>query len=437
MDRQKRIVLIHGLCHGAWSWYKVKPQLEAAGLCVTAVDLASSGINMTRLEEIQTLEDYCKPLLEFLSSLCSDDEKVILVAHSMGGICAALAADIFPCKIAAIVFLTGFMPDTRNPPAYVYEKFLKSIPREEWLDTVLGKYGKPDCPLDFALLGPKFLAKKVYQLSPRKMLKVKKAMEKENQKRFVLVHGLCHGAWTWYKLKTQLEAAGHCVTAVDLAASGINMTRLDEIQTLVDYSKPLLDILSSLGSDEDKVILVAHSMGGIPVALAADIFPSKIAAIVFVTSFMPDTRNPPAYVLENLSSTSQMDWLDTVTGFYGTPDRPLRFSLAGPKSMAKYAYQLSPLEDLVLATMLVRVNPVVTNNLAGTKSFSEERYGSVTRIYIICGEDNMIPEDYQRWMISNFPVKEVMEIKDAEHMAMFSKPQELCARLVGIANKYA
>ncbi|XP_018475371.1 putative methylesterase 19 isoform X2 [Raphanus sativus] len=217
-------------------------------------------------------------------------------------------------------------------------------------------------------------------------------MEKEIQKRFVLVHGLCHGAWTWYKLKMQLEAAGHCVTAVDLAASGINMTRLDEIQTLMDYSKPLLDILSSLGSDEDKVILVAHSMGGIPVAMVADIFPSKIAAIVFVSSFMPDTRNPPAYVLEN---------------------------------------------DLVLATMLVRANPVVTNNLAGTKSFSEERYGSVTRIYIICGEDNMIPGDYQRWMISNFPVKEVMEIKDADHMVMFSKTQELCARLLGIADKYA
>ena len=87
--------------------------------------------------------------------------------------------------------------------------------------------------------------------------------------------------------------------------------------------------------------------------------------------------------------------------------------------------------------MLVRVNPVVTNNLAGTKSFSEERYGSVTRIYIICGEDNMIPEDYQRWMISNFPVKEVMEIKDADHMAMFSKPHEVCALLLEIACKYA
>uniref|UniRef100_A0A1J3H7R4 Methylesterase 4 n=3 Tax=Noccaea caerulescens TaxID=107243 RepID=A0A1J3H7R4_NOCCA len=125
-------------------------------------------------------------------------------------------------------------------------------------------------------------------------------MEKENQKQFVLVHGLCHGAWCWYKVKTMLEAAGHCLTAVDLAASGINMTRLEEIQTLKDYTKPLLEFLSSLGSDEDKVILVAHSMGGIPAALAADIFPRKIAAIVFVTSFMPDTRNPPAYVIDKV-----------------------------------------------------------------------------------------------------------------------------------------
>lgn len=119
-------------------------------------------------------------------------------------------------------------------------------------------------------------------------------------KRFVLVHAVCHGAWSWYKVKTQLEAVGHCVTAVDLAASGQNMTRLEEIHTLMDYSKPLLEFLSSLGSDDDKVILVAHSMGGIPAALAADIFPCKIAAIVFLAAFMPDTRNPPAYVFEKV-----------------------------------------------------------------------------------------------------------------------------------------
>ncbi|VVB18307.1 unnamed protein product [Arabis nemorensis] len=83
--------------------------------------------------------------------------------------------------------------------------------------------------------------------------------------------------------------------------------------------------------------------------------------------------------------------------------------------------------------MLLRVNPSVTNNLAGTRSFTEEGYGSVTRIYTVCREDNVVPDDYQRWIIKKFPAKEVMEITDADHMPMFSKPQELCACLLEIA----
>ncbi|XP_010429309.1 PREDICTED: putative methylesterase 6 [Camelina sativa] len=262
-------------------------------------------------------------------------------------------------------------------------------------------------------------------------------MEKTHQKQFVLVHSVCHGAWTWYKVKTQLEDAGHCVTAVDLAASGTNMTKVKEIQTLKDYSKPLLEFLSSLGSDDDKVILVAHSMGGIPAALAADTFPCKVAAIVFLTAFMPDTRNPPAYVYETfLRSIPQEEWLDTTCGNYGEPDCPLQYTLLGPEFMTKKMYQHSPNQELESAKMLVKANPLVTNNLAGTRSFSEEGYGSVTRIYIVCGEDCVVSEDYQRWMIMNFPPKEVMEIKCSDHMPMFSTPQEVCALLLEIADKY-
>lgn len=120
-----RLVLVHGVCHGAWTWYKVKPLLEAAGHSVTAVDLAASGISTIKVEEIQSLKDYSKPLLEVLSSF-GGEEKVIIVAHSMGGISAALAADIFPNKIAAIVFLTATMPDTKNPPTYAFEKVISS-----------------------------------------------------------------------------------------------------------------------------------------------------------------------------------------------------------------------------------------------------------------------------------------------------------------------
>lgn len=114
------------------------------------------------------------------------------------------------------------------------------------------------------------------------------------KKQYVLVHGGCHGAWCWYKVKPMLEHSGHRVTVVDLTASGVNMSKVEEIQTLEDYAKPLLQVLDSLGSD-DKVIL-----GGISAAYAADMFPRKISVAVFVTSFMPDTTNPPWYVFEKV-----------------------------------------------------------------------------------------------------------------------------------------
>ncbi|EOA18137.1 hypothetical protein CARUB_v10006600mg [Capsella rubella] len=254
-------------------------------------------------------------------------------------------------------------------------------------------------------------------------------------KQYVLVHGGCHGAWCWYKVKPLLEHSGHRVTVVDLTASGVNMSSVEEIQTLEDYAKPLLDVLESFGSD-DRVVLVAHSLGGIPAALATDMFPSKISVAVFVTSFMPDTTNPPSYVFEKfIGSISQEEWMDLEFGSYGTNDNPLMSVFLGPKYL-KNMYLLSPIQDFELAIMLVRVAPAITSNLAGTKSLTEQGYGSINRVYIVCGEDKGLTVDYQRWIIENSPVEEVMEIKDADHMPMFSKPHELCDRLLKIADKY-
>ncbi|EOA18757.1 hypothetical protein CARUB_v10007354mg [Capsella rubella] len=256
-------------------------------------------------------------------------------------------------------------------------------------------------------------------------------------KHYMLVHGGCNGAWCWYKVKPVLEDSGHRVTVVDLTASGLNMSRVEEIQTLEDYTKPLLEVLESLGP-EDKVILVAHSLGGISVALAADMFPSKISVSVFITSFMPDTTNPPSYVFEKfLGSVLEEDRMNMEFGTYGTHDRPLTTILLGTKFLAKKMYHLSPVEDFELAKTLVRVGPVVTSNLTGTRSLTEEGYGSVTRVYIVCQEDKGLTEEFQRWIIENSPVEEVMEIKDADYMPMFSKPLELCDHLLKIADKYA
>ncbi|KAL6961554.1 Salicylic acid-binding protein 2 [Sarracenia purpurea var. burkii] len=130
----------------------------------------------------------------------------------------------------------------------------------------------------------------------------------KQKKHFVLVHGACHGAWCWYKLKSLLESSGGgdiTVTLLDLAASGINTKSIREVRTLHEYSAPLIDFMTSISPNE-KVILVGHSLGGMNLALAMDEFPEKISVAVFLTAFMPDSAHEAIHVLEQVTNILKM-----------------------------------------------------------------------------------------------------------------------------------
>ena len=86
---------------------------------------------------------------------------------------------------------------------------------------------------------------------------------------------------------------------------------------------------------------------------------------------------------------------------------------------------------------MVRPGSLFLDDLSKANSFSTTGYGSVKRVYVMCDEDLAIPVEFQRWMIENSAVEEVMEIEGADHMVMFSKPQQLFFCLSEIANKHA
>ena len=69
--------------------------------------------------------------------------------------------------------------------------------------------------------------------------------------------------------------------------------------------------------------------------------------------------------------------------------------------------------------------------------YTEPRYGSVPKVFIVCKNDHAIVEGFQRWMIENYPVDEVKEIEGADHMALLSTPAELARCLADITDKYA
>ncbi|OMP02114.1 hypothetical protein COLO4_11337 [Corchorus olitorius] len=247
--------------------------------------------------------------------------------------------------------------------------------------------------------------------------------DEKNLKHFVLVHGLCHGAWCWYKVKPRLELAGHKVTVLDLAASGINMKIIDhDVHTFHEYSKPLLEFLASLTG---QAILVGHSFGGMSLALAMELFPHKISVAIFLTAYMPDTIHQPSYVIDkSLAASSEEDWQDSQIVTMGSPGEPLTVITFGPKLLASNFYQ-SSVEDLELAKTLVRPGSLFQQDLLKARNFSEEGYGSVTRVFVVCDQDKAIPLDFQRWMIQNNPPKDVLEIKGADHMVMFSKTKQV------------
>jgi len=268
--------------------------------------------------------------------------------------------------------------------------------------------------------------------------KKEKKMEKKSEKQhFILVHGACHGAWSWYKLNTLLTSAGHRVTALDLSASGVNPIRFQDVHTFAKYSQPLMDLMASL-PPEEKVILVGHSLGGVNLALAMDAFPEKVLVAVFLTAFMPDSSSPPSHVLNMyLKRVPLENFVDTQFSCDPAAENPLTSMFFGPKFLSEKLYQLSPLEDLTLAKTLIRISSMFVEDLSKAPNFSAKRYGSVSRVFIVCTEDQGIPEHFQRWMIDNYPVNEVKVIEGSDHMPMLSKPRELCQCLLDIAGTYS
>ncbi|GJW66498.1 integrase, catalytic region, zinc finger, CCHC-type containing protein [Tanacetum coccineum] len=77
-DEQKHFVLVHGLYHGAWCWFKLIPLLEAMAHRVSAFDLLASGTNTKVIQQDRTLSDYTTPLLKFMATLLPEEKDLEL-----------------------------------------------------------------------------------------------------------------------------------------------------------------------------------------------------------------------------------------------------------------------------------------------------------------------------------------------------------------------
>ena len=96
------------------------------------------------------------------------------------------------------------------------------------------------------------------------------------------------------------------------------------------------------------------------------------------------------------------------------------------------------LQDVDLASMLLRPMRLYSEeNMSNELKLSNEKYGSVRRVFILAEKDELVKTDLQRWMIMKNRPDQVEEIKGSDHMVMISKPLELFVLLQSIGRNYS
>ena len=214
--------------------------------------------------------------------------------------------------------------------------------------------------------------------------------------KFVLVHGVAHGAWCWEYVQRDLEAQGHEVIAVDLP-----------LTSLADDAAHVREVLEQ---GDEKAVLVGHSYGGMVISEAADA--DTVERMVFVAALMVERdadaaalfADDPSGVTERMvndGGTFTIAFDDAIEVFYATC----------PEDDAKRAAE--------------RLRPTALACIAAAPG--REPWRELPSTYVLCEQDAAIPPSVQRKLARN--AGRVVTF-DCDHSPFYSMREALVEELV-------
>ncbi|WP_249164435.1 alpha/beta fold hydrolase [Bradyrhizobium jicamae] len=106
-------------------------------------------------------------------------------------------------------------------------------------------------------------------------------------KTFVLVHGAWHGGWCWRRVRERLVGRGHHVYTPTLTGVA---DRSHLLSASVNLSTHITDVVNLIRWEEmTDIVLCGHSYGGFVVTGVADQMPERIAALVYLDAYVPES----------------------------------------------------------------------------------------------------------------------------------------------------
>ena len=233
--------------------------------------------------------------------------------------------------------------------------------------------------------------------------------------RYVLIHGSWHGRWVWDRVAPLLSEAGHEIVTLDLPGRGEDRRDPASI-TLDDHVHAVVE---ALAASEEPAILVGHSFGGFVISHVAERVPERVELLVYLAAFL---LQPGQSVLEVATSVPpSVPHLDV------REDEGL--VRVWPEAAPSVFYDDCSAEDSRRATALLV--PEALEPRRTPAALTDERFGSVPRVYVETTNDRALAVSLQRRMHAALPCRQVVAV-DSGHSPFLSRPRELAERLIAL-----
>lgn len=277
---------------------------------------------------------------------------------------------------------------------------------------------------------------------------------------FVFIHGAWHGASSFERVIPLLAGKGYSSVARDLPAHGLNArfplaysvrplnpaafaSEASPVAgtTLDDYVNSVIDTIDRIhASGRSRVVLVAHSMGGVVATAVAERAPEKLHKMVYLTAFMPNSGVPGISYIQASENTGELVGLQLMAdpAVVGALRIDHRSSSAAYRANSKLAFyaDVSQADFDAMANLLTPDVPVAP--FATPIVTTPARWGSVSRHYIRCSQDNAIKPALQQRFINEadaFVPNNRTNVYDlaSSHSPFMSQPSTLADLLASIA----
>lgn len=236
---------------------------------------------------------------------------------------------------------------------------------------------------------------------------------------FILIHGAWHGSWCWERVTPILRARGYHVIAPDLPGMGRDQTPLSAV-TLETWTHYVRDLILQ---QNEKVILVGHSRGGIIISQVAEYISKNISGLIYLSAFLiPDGETLWGALHQHPRESERQSDLTfsadmSTSTIIKTAVRDTFYNTTSDSWIKRAQLQLGPEPMVSFTTPL---------------SLSEENFGQVPRAYIECLQDRAIPIELQRKMVSRLPCNRIITM-DTDHSPFYSAPKRLATKLISLA----